>query len=68
VADRIRQNGRFTILLLRTLDPAAAGARMPLPPVTPMAPADLWAAASLFNPRIYVQLLANSEKTEQHTR
>jgi membrane-bound lytic murein transglycosylase A len=33
VADRIRQDGRFTILLPRELDPSAAGARMPLPPV-----------------------------------
>jgi membrane-bound lytic murein transglycosylase A len=33
VAGRIRQNGRFTILLPRDLDPSAAGARMPLPPV-----------------------------------
>ena len=36
VANRIRQNGRFTILLPRELDPAAAGARMPLPPVKPL--------------------------------
>jgi membrane-bound lytic murein transglycosylase A len=33
VADRIRQNGRFTILLPRELDLSAAGARTPLPPV-----------------------------------
>jgi hypothetical protein len=31
--ERIRQNGRFTILLPREIDPTAAGARMPLPPV-----------------------------------
>jgi len=37
VANRIRQDGRFTILLPRELDPAAAGARMPLPPVKPVA-------------------------------
>jgi membrane-bound lytic murein transglycosylase A len=36
VANRIRQIGRFTILLPRELDPAAAGARMPLPPVKPV--------------------------------
>ena len=36
VANRIRQDGRFTILLPRQLDPAAAGARMPLPPVKPV--------------------------------
>jgi hypothetical protein len=36
VANRIRQNGRLTILLPRELDPAAAGARMPLPPVKPV--------------------------------
>ena len=36
VANRIRQDGRFTILLPRELDPAAAGARMPLPPVKPV--------------------------------
>jgi hypothetical protein len=33
VAERIRQDGRFTILLPREIDPTAAGARMPLPPV-----------------------------------
>ena len=36
VAGRIRQPGRFAILLPRELDLAAAGARMPLPPVKPM--------------------------------
>ncbi len=36
VAGRIRQPGRFAILLPRELDPAAAGARMPLPPVKPL--------------------------------
>jgi membrane-bound lytic murein transglycosylase A len=36
VANHIRPNGRFTILLPRELDPAAAGARMPLPPVKPV--------------------------------
>jgi hypothetical protein len=36
VANRIRQDGRFTILLPRELDPAAAGARMPLPPAKPV--------------------------------
>jgi membrane-bound lytic murein transglycosylase A len=35
VAGRIRQPGRFAILLPREIDPAAAGARMPLPPVKP---------------------------------
>jgi len=35
VAGRIRQPGRFAILLPRELDLAAAGARMPLPPVKP---------------------------------
>src|SRR5262249_637854 len=35
-ANRIRQDGRFTILLPRELDPAEAGARMPLPPVKPV--------------------------------
>jgi len=35
VAGRIRQPGRFAILLPRELDPAVAGARMPLPPVKP---------------------------------
>ncbi len=38
-ANRIRQDGRFTILLPRELDPAAAGARIPLPPVKPTPPA-----------------------------
>ena len=32
VAERIRQSGRFTILLPREIDPTAAGALMPLPP------------------------------------
>jgi membrane-bound lytic murein transglycosylase A len=36
VANRIRQDGRFTILLPRELDPAAAGAHTPLPPVKPL--------------------------------
>jgi hypothetical protein len=36
VANRIRQDGRFTILLPRELDPAAAGAHVPLPPVKPV--------------------------------
>jgi len=35
VAGRIRQAGRFAILLPRELDPSAAGAKMPLPPVKP---------------------------------
>jgi len=39
VAGRIRQPGRFAILLPRELDLAAAGARMPLPPVKPVPPA-----------------------------
>ena len=47
VAGRIRQPGRFAILLPRELDPAAAGARMPLPPVKPL-PAHL--AARPFQP------------------
>jgi membrane-bound lytic murein transglycosylase A len=42
VAGRIRQAGRFAILLPRELDPVAAGAHMPLPlakpPVPPAAP------------------------------
>jgi len=37
VAGRIRQPGRFAILLPRELDLAAAGAHMPLPPVKPVA-------------------------------
>jgi membrane-bound lytic murein transglycosylase A len=36
VAGRIRQNGRFAILLPRELDPSVAGARMPLPPEKPL--------------------------------
>jgi membrane-bound lytic murein transglycosylase A len=42
MAGRIKQSGRFTMLLPRELDPTAAGARMPLPPVklaTRLAPA-----------------------------
>jgi membrane-bound lytic murein transglycosylase A len=33
MAGRIKQSGRFTMLLPRELDPTAAGAHMPLPPV-----------------------------------
>jgi peptidoglycan lytic transglycosylase A len=33
MAGRIKQAGRFTMLLPRELDPTAAGAQMPLPPV-----------------------------------
>jgi membrane-bound lytic murein transglycosylase A len=33
VAERIRQSGRFNMLLPREIDPTAAGALMPLPPV-----------------------------------
>jgi membrane-bound lytic murein transglycosylase A len=33
MAGRIKQPGRFTMLLPRELDPTTAGARMPLPPV-----------------------------------
>jgi membrane-bound lytic murein transglycosylase A len=36
VAGRIRQPGRFAILLPREIDPSAAGARMPLPPDKPL--------------------------------
>ncbi len=36
VAGRIRQPGRFAILLPRELDPSAAGAKTPLPPVKPV--------------------------------
>jgi membrane-bound lytic murein transglycosylase A len=36
LANRIRQNGRVTMLLPRELDPLAAGARMPLPPEKPL--------------------------------
>jgi membrane-bound lytic murein transglycosylase A len=35
VAGRIRQAGRFAMLVPRALDPVAAGAHMPLPPVKP---------------------------------
>jgi membrane-bound lytic murein transglycosylase A len=38
LAERIRQNGRFTILLPREIDPTAAGARMPLPPLKALRP------------------------------
>jgi membrane-bound lytic murein transglycosylase A len=38
VAGRIRQVGRFAMLVPRALDPVAAGARMPLPPVKPPLP------------------------------
>jgi membrane-bound lytic murein transglycosylase A len=57
VADRIRQDGRFTMLLPRELDPSVAGARMPLPPVKAL-PAEvvtrtLHAPASLAVPGEY---------------
>jgi membrane-bound lytic murein transglycosylase A len=35
VAGRVRQSGRFAMLLPRDLDPVAAGAHMPLPPIRP---------------------------------
>jgi membrane-bound lytic murein transglycosylase A len=35
IAGRLRHPGRFTILIPRALDPVAAGALMPLPPVKP---------------------------------
>jgi membrane-bound lytic murein transglycosylase A len=38
IAGRIRQPGQFALLLPRDLDPVAAGAHMPLPPVRPPAP------------------------------
>jgi membrane-bound lytic murein transglycosylase A len=38
VAGRIKQAGRFAMLLPRELDPVAAGARMPLPLAKPVAP------------------------------
>ena len=38
VAGRIRQAGRFALLLPRDLDPVAAGAHMPLPPARPTLP------------------------------
>lgn len=38
MAGRIRQPGRFAMLLPRELDPVAAGARMPLPPTKPLPP------------------------------
>jgi membrane-bound lytic murein transglycosylase A len=38
MAGRIRQAGRFAMLVPRALDPVAAGARMPLPPVRPPPP------------------------------
>ena len=39
LAERVRQSGRFTILLPREIDPTVAGASMPLPPVNAPAPA-----------------------------
>jgi membrane-bound lytic murein transglycosylase A len=41
VAGRIRQAGRFAMLLPRELDPVAAGARMPLPLAKPPVPPPL---------------------------
>ena len=38
VAGRVRQAGRFALLLPRDLDPVVAGAHMPLPPVRPPSP------------------------------
>jgi len=39
IAGRVRQAGRFALLLPRDLDPVAAGAHMPLPPPRPPVPA-----------------------------
>jgi membrane-bound lytic murein transglycosylase A len=58
VAGRIRQPGRFAILLPREIDPAAAGARMPLPPVKPP-PSE--AAAHLLHPAAGSPLAAREE-------
>jgi membrane-bound lytic murein transglycosylase A len=41
VAGRIRQAGRFAMLLPREIDPVAAGAQMPLPLARPTAPIPL---------------------------
>jgi membrane-bound lytic murein transglycosylase A len=59
VAGRIRQNGRFSILLPRELDPSAAGARMPLPPAKPV-PAEV-AARALHPPATNPPLAAREE-------
>jgi membrane-bound lytic murein transglycosylase A len=58
VAGRIRQPGRFAILLPRELDPAAAGARMPLPPVKPL-PSEV--AAHAVHPAATPPLAAREE-------
>ena len=54
MAGRIKQAGRFTMLLPRELDPTAAGARMPLPPVklagTRLAPPPATQAAARKSP------------------
>jgi membrane-bound lytic murein transglycosylase A len=39
IAGRLRHPGRFTMLIPRELDPVAAGALMPVPPVKPPPPA-----------------------------
>jgi membrane-bound lytic murein transglycosylase A len=59
VAGRIRQNGRFTILLPREIDPSAAGARMPLPPVK-LPPAEV-AAHSAHTPAAAAPLAARED-------
>jgi membrane-bound lytic murein transglycosylase A len=41
IAGRLRHPGRFAILIPRALDPVAAGALMPLPPVKPPPKAEL---------------------------
>ncbi len=58
VAGRIRQNGRFAILLPREIDPSAAGARMPLPPVKPL-PSEV--AARAVHPAAAPPLAAREE-------
>jgi membrane-bound lytic murein transglycosylase A len=40
IAGRVHQSGKFAMLVPRELDPVAAGARMPLPPEKPPAPAE----------------------------
>jgi membrane-bound lytic murein transglycosylase A len=40
IAGRIRQMGRFAMLIPREIDPAAAAARMPLPRARPVLPAE----------------------------
>ena len=71
VADRIRQNGQFTILLPRELDLSTAGARMPLPPMkarpSEVVTRTLRTSANLAGPQEYADRDAAAAGVERET-